>query len=354
MERRNEDSILIVDVNKFDDFRYSIAKICFLEAYQNRYSLIADLPGTNCIKVKVEKDNVGYDREKKDSVIIASLLRAPTDNSLLNGEISVIVFKQKTSIYIDDRKKIEIFSEEFNFRFEYSFRLAIQNSAEYYKSLSNSEKILLRHCIVNEYFEEDDICYKYFSQNSILNDRYNLLNGKISFADPNLFNDPFDVNCHFSNGIDISNLFRVFCVAPKNNEILMWSYYGDNHKGFCLEYRKNDILNAISNIPFQGICLVGKVKYSDNRPQQRSRINQISYTELKFYINAAFTKYKKWEHEEEYRFVMLSYGNPWSSSYIQGDAWVYNIFEGCKSSAVHPNFTSIPMRKHSLDYKLFY
>ena len=90
------------------------------------------------------------------------------------------------------------------------------------------------------------------------------------------FNDPFDVNCYFANNKDMSKLFRIFCVAPSPKEILMWSYYGTEHKGYCMEYKEQDILNSIKDMERDGLCIIGNVDYKDSRAKQKSKLNAIS------------------------------------------------------------------------------
>jgi hypothetical protein len=86
----------------------------------------------------------------------------------------------------------------------------------------------------------------------------------------------------------------VTCFAEKNDNLLMWSHYADQHKGFCLEFHTDQE-------PFDGIV---RVDYVETMPE-------ISMT--KFVIDRAagivnkllFTKSKDWKYEKEWRRIYL-------------------------------------------------
>lgn len=100
--------------------------------------------------------------------------------------------------------------------------------------------------------------------------------------------------------------FRVLCLTHQYDNILMWSYYSQNHKGYCFQFSYNDLIDEINKIEVSGLCIYGGVNYNKKRPPQKSKVNYFSFTDLKFYINATFTKYLEWRHEKEYRFVIIS------------------------------------------------
>lgn len=55
----------------------------------------------------------------------------------------------------------------------------------------------------------------------------------------------------------------------------------------------------------KGGCVMGLVSYKDTRPKQVSTRYSFSYSDLKFYINATFTKFIDWKYEKEFRFVLI-------------------------------------------------
>jgi hypothetical protein len=89
----------------------------------------------------------------------------------------------------------------------------------------------------------------------------------------------------------IQNTVGVFCMSSKKDNILMWSHYADDHKGFCL------IFEASDTTPFFGNAQ--EVSYSDEYPLvewfDTSQDRQIQKVFL--------TKYSDWKYESEWRIV---------------------------------------------------
>lgn len=78
---------------------------------------------------------------------------------------------------------------------------------------------------------------------------------------------------------------------------LMWSHYGDSHKGFCIEFDLDE------KIEFREKLF--KVKYRKNRIIYNSAITKDSYNEkINFFINLITTKDSIWKYEQEYRLVL--------------------------------------------------
>ncbi len=99
----------------------------------------------------------------------------------------------------------------------------------------------------------------------------NLQNGKVYFSYIRYFNDPYeaafypDESCNYSI-VDLPNIeykyemqCRVFCFSETFQNPIMWSHYGNSHKGFCVGYDIKDIL-SIPSIVFD------RVTYSDDKP----------------------------------------------------------------------------------------
>lgn len=148
--------------------------------------------------------------------------------------------------------------------------------------------------------------YKYYLDTSVMNNRYNINDGNLSFSHLKYFNNPFDCNYFLANNKNMNDRFRVLCLTEKHNNILMQSHYSGNHKGYCFEFSYTDIIRKIKSLEIKGLCIFGKVSYRNKRPEIKSQVNKFSYTELKFYIDAVFTKHVEWEHEDEYRFAIIS------------------------------------------------
>ena len=96
----------------------------------------------------------------------------------------------------------------------------------------------------------------------------------------------------------IDNHYGVLCMSAKWNSILMWSHYGDYHKGFCIGFNEEKMRE--SGLFGKG----GPVTYSKNFPV----INPLD-NEERMIVSFYQTHYKsvEWSYEEEYRFTNLMF-----------------------------------------------
>jgi hypothetical protein len=82
----------------------------------------------------------------------------------------------------------------------------------------------------------------------------------------------------------------VYCVSERNDDILMWSHYADNHRGVCLEFNGG----AAEMIDAQ------RVIYAEDRPA----IDQFRDTTVQEKMEKALlTKSSHWSYEKEWRIV---------------------------------------------------
>lgn len=185
--------------------------------------------------------------------------------------------------------------------------------------------------------------YKYFKYNApdkIDWTKRIFINNEIYFATPKFFNDPFDSITRFTypksqterehfirewvrsslpqipevvadrqvkgsvaKGDDISHMKKiceeltyqmqqsnaVFCMTEKNDNILMWAHYANQHTGFCLEFGTNTPL----------FSRVRPVIYSKYLPKQDLvEFMTVNVRQLPLYL---VTKAKDWEYEKEWR-----------------------------------------------------
>lgn len=86
------------------------------------------------------------------------------------------------------------------------------------------------------------------------------------------------------------SLAGIYCATPKNDNLLMWSHYADNHKGICLEFNgKLDIFKEAM-----------EVDYLEDRPT----INSLKKDSLnKIMRNTLTTKSIDWKYESEWRII---------------------------------------------------
>lgn len=118
----------------------------------------------------------------------------------------------------------------------------------------------------------------------------------IRLIHPSGFNDPMDcpITANPNNGIPDINLFnglRVGCFGVVNDEpyyldASKWSYYGDFHKGICLEYNFAD-LNFDNDY-----ALMDKVEYKEEYIANRGIVG-----------SGLLTKSLAYVHENEWRII---------------------------------------------------
>lgn len=111
---------------------------------------------------------------------------------------------------------------------------------------------------------------------------------------------------------DILHKFsRVACFSEKNDSILMWSHYTDEHRGFVLGYAFSEEINQ------EALDYLYPVIYSNKRYDATEAIRYLVGEVMKmqnntnqdqlFYLAAALYKSKDWAYEKEWR--LISYGN---------------------------------------------
>jgi hypothetical protein len=80
---------------------------------------------------------------------------------------------------------------------------------------------------------------------------------------------------------------RIYCLTPDPLSTLMWSHYGDNHRGICLEFHLGNpvFLNA------------WEVKYDKKYPAW------VPHRVLEHAIDMLLTKSDAWRYEQEFRVI---------------------------------------------------
>lgn len=355
--------MIILEKEQLDNYRYMVAKSVFLINTKD-FELIENIPESNVMFV--------FDRQRETQICI-SLLAKPTIK--LPRELTIHVYYQtaryfkeeKSQMYEDtirERYRLHLLDPTFNILFKDHLRLAFMDADQFLERMSKySWQKEIVESLLKESLPKTKALYKYYAQDTVVNNNHDVNDGKLSFVHPKYFNDPFDCNCVFANNKDMSSLFRVLCMTPMHKNILMWSYYAKDHKGYCFEFDYDDIVRAIRQLKINGICIIGTVDYNKKRPPQKSKINTFSYTDLKFYIKATFTKYEEWKHEREYRFVLISedysFGESFQANeFITMDIPIKKIFRGVNGSPApiydshHRSLSFTALRKDDKDYLL--
>ncbi|UPR50812.1 DUF2971 domain-containing protein [Vibrio cyclitrophicus] len=108
------------------------------------------------------------------------------------------------------------------------------------------------------------------------------------------FNNPFESNQVFNK--ELQQNFKIMCFSQSSDHPILWSQYGDNFKGMCIEYDLN-CYNGDANLN----CF--KVQYEDEpcifRPASFSGLQTSRLGAEIFKI-----KHSNWRYEKEYRWVL--------------------------------------------------
>lgn len=93
----------------------------------------------------------------------------------------------------------------------------------------------------------------------------------------------------------ICNILGILSLTTKNDNLLMWSHYSNNHEGFVIEFNDKDTFFEPldkENYIYNGLQ---KVKYSNDRPYK--------YLDDYHFNEILLTKSEHWAYEDEYRII---------------------------------------------------
>lgn len=103
----------------------------------------------------------------------------------------------------------------------------------------------------------------------------------------------------------LNNHIRITCFSTDNSNILMWSHYTNNHKGFVIEYDIEKIMQRFS-YEKRPICL-SPVQYSSDMPSIRNLIVLDELERGKEMYKVICTKANNWNYENEWRIVISDF-----------------------------------------------
>ncbi len=155
---------------------------------------------------------------------------------------------------------------------------------------------------------------------------------------------------------EISNKFQsektlLSCFSDDYKNILMWSHYADNHKGFCVEYDISD-----RDLQYDDFMrMLHPVIYAEN-------FLNINYSQIQLKYVVGFClvlqKFIDWQYENEYRLIM----NSKEERLFNMPMMPSNVYLGLKMEAYykriiidifkHHKINPIVMTKDSLSYNL--
>lgn len=105
----------------------------------------------------------------------------------------------------------------------------------------------------------------------------------------------------------LSNNFRISSLTIEKDNLLMWSHYANEHKGFCIEF---DISKELEIYPYNSkyyrflIHNLFPVIYSNERPELETYLFRRD-TIFEWYKNGLLRKFSAWSYEKEWRLILL-------------------------------------------------
>lgn len=204
-----------------------------------------------------------------------------------------------------------------------------------------------------------EVLYKYGSSDSV---KYYLEKRTLKVADPRAYNDPFEwLPClDKPTPDDVVSFLRkrgwkyeglesmsqqlvekfsatdrlvmagardalaeklgVICFSARNDDLLMWPHYADQHKGVCYGFDTR----TIQGMDFQPVV------YTNERPL--FGFNDALTPELSraAYDRVALTKSRQWAYEQEYRVILHNRGKPVEPFLAFHPAFLHSVYFGLR------------------------
>ena len=90
----------------------------------------------------------------------------------------------------------------------------------------------------------------------------------------------------------------------------MWGYYGNSGQGVCLKHKQNDIYKGIITSDdakeyHADFCIYGEMNYRADKPKFNPTSGLGVDGILEYIVECVFTKYEIWQHEKEFRYVLM-------------------------------------------------
>ena len=290
-------------------------------------------------------------KEQAKDYIIQSIalikheITSPNDSFCDNTPFLFVPIEgSKIAILLEMPSLFEFISNIYTLAGEISSNLDLDAEALKYYQRANYYKSFLKTEIENRSY-----IYLYsfrrFNEYSLAD----LINNEITVSPSKNMNDPFDSiinlwgseeqlkeSCkkekHIKNFSKSFDYFRIrsFCNGDTEKaleELLMWSHYADEHRGYCIKYKlSKHFIKQKENDSFEHMFLKPIIYRKDKDKVDISEMTTIN-TDLAF-----ATKHESWGYENEVRLIVYNpnkedafYGIP-----LDKDSCIEAIYFGCR------------------------
>jgi Protein of unknown function (DUF2971) len=120
-------------------------------------------------------------------------------------------------------------------------------------------------------------------------------------------------------GSEIANRYRVYCLAPDVNNLLMWAHYAESHKGICLEFSTENEM----------MCAAQMVEYREEFP-----VLAVYNESEDDNLVPLLTKSDAWKYESEYRLVAQERSNSTPHDTLMADNNFVKLPKGALKSII--------------------
>ncbi len=173
-----------------------------------------------------------------------------------------------------------------------------------------------------------DTLYRYYEPDESSRCKKKLANlfskNELALSCPKFFNDPFDCAVDEEHRQKFND-WGMGCFSAKRDDVLMFSHYAKNHRGFCVGFNPSRLIHAIQ---------------TRNDDVREARIHPIWYFHTMPPLNlneapllCATCKYDIWAYEHEYRLFVNGEDEPLTAGSYRIEPNVFtSVVFGCNSS----------------------
>ena len=105
---------------------------------------------------------------------------------------------------------------------------------------------------------------------------------------------------------ELRNTTGISCFSEREDSLLMWAHYANNHRGICVEY---NLLNINKELGFTAVPII----YSNDRTCFDSIESYGEKDIWEFFIESLTSKSMEWNYEKEWRIIrdQVACGSQW-------------------------------------------
>lgn len=105
---------------------------------------------------------------------------------------------------------------------------------------------------------------------------------------------------------ELRNTTGISCFSEREDSLLMWAHYANNHRGICVEY---NLLNVNKELGFTAVPII----YSNDRTCFDSIESYGEKDIWEFFIESLTSKSMEWNYEKEWRIIrdQVACGSQW-------------------------------------------